>query len=78
MVLLSTPGEGTPYIMAYTGGSAQKWYLFRLHVYESLGISLVEVYERVGKSVILVCKMTQTGYRRILWLCKNRENVLFY
>ena len=45
--------------MAYKGGgggwcSAQKVY----GVYERAGISLVEVYERVGKSVILVCKMT--------------------
>ena len=30
---------------------------FRLYRYERVGISLVEVYERVGKSVISVCKM---------------------
>ena len=36
------------------GSSAQKVY----GVYERVGISPVEVYERVGKSVILVCKMT--------------------
>ena len=36
------------------GSSAQKVY----KVYERVEISLVEVYERVGKSVILVFKMT--------------------
>ena len=41
--------------MAYTGrlrpgGDT----FFRLQVYERAGISLVEVYKRVGKSVILV------------------------
>ena len=34
------------------GGSAQKEYLFRLQVCERVGISLVEGYKRVGKSVI--------------------------
>ena len=29
---------------------------FRLQVYRYIGISLVEVYERIGKSVIAVCK----------------------
>ena len=34
---------------------------FRLHVYERVGISLVEVYNRVVKSVIPVCKEDQKG-----------------
>ena len=34
------------------GGSARKRYIFRLEVYERVGILLVEVYKRVGKSVI--------------------------
>ena len=46
----------------------------RLFVNERVGISLVEVYERLGQSVILVCKMTLKSYRRILW----RENVLVF
>ena len=46
----------------------------RLFVNERVGISLVEVYETLGQSVILVCKMTLKSYRRILW----RENVLFF
>ena len=46
-------GGGVPPIMAYT--------FFRLQVYERIGISLVEVYEIVGKSVISVCKKAQKG-----------------
>ena len=34
---------------------------FRLLVYGRVGISLIEVYERGGKSVILVCKKAQKG-----------------
>ena len=34
------------------GGSARKEYLFRVQVYERVGISLVGVYKRVGTSVI--------------------------
>ena len=30
-----------------------------LQVYERIGISQVEVYEMVGKSIILVCKKAQ-------------------
>ena len=33
---------------------------FRLQVYESVGISLVEVFEKVEKSIISVWKKTQT------------------
>ena len=32
---------------------------FRLQVYESVGISLVEVYKKIGKSVIWVCETAQ-------------------
>ena len=34
---------------------------FRLLVYERVGISLVEVYERVAKYILSVCKKTQEG-----------------
>ena len=41
-------------IMAYTGRLRLKGVpLFRLQVYEKIAILLIEVYERVGKSVIL-------------------------
>ena len=32
---------------------------FRLQVYERVEILVVEVYERVGKSVIWICKKAQ-------------------
>ena len=45
------PGEYS----LYWGGTPQKGYLSQS---SGIGILLVEVYERVGKSVISVCKMT--------------------
>ena len=33
----------------------------RLHVYKGVEMSLAEIYERVGRSVISVCKKTQKG-----------------
>ena len=41
---------------------------FRLQVNERVGISPVEVYERGGKSVMLVCKRPNRVMRCILWL----------
>ena len=40
---------------------------FRPQVHKTVGISLDKVYERVGKSVISVCKISDKGYRRIAW-----------
>ena len=49
-------GEGgTLYSGLYGKASPKRGNLFRLQVYERAGISLVEVYERVVKSVISVC-----------------------
>ena len=45
-----TGGVGTP----YNG-------LYGLLVYERVGILLVEVYKRVGKSVIRVCEKAPKG-----------------
>ena len=42
-------------IIANRGSSAETGSLLRLQVCKRLGISLVEVYDRVGKTVILVC-----------------------
>ena len=42
-------------IIAYRGSSAERGTLLRLQVCKRLGISLVEVYDRVGKTVVLVC-----------------------
>ena len=48
--------------------------LVRLLVYERVGILQVEVFERLGKSVILVSKKAQNGKQIHLWLRKSREN----
>ena len=52
-------------VMVYMGGGGgvldiqpKKGTIFMLQVYERVGISLVEVNERVEKSVILVGNMT--------------------
>ena len=52
---LTPPGGGIIPIIAYRGSSAERGTLLRLQVCKRLGISLVEVYDRVGKTVILVC-----------------------
>ena len=39
----------------------------RSQVYERVGISLVEVFEWVGKFVIAVCERTYRANRHILW-----------
>ena len=50
---------------------------FRILVFERVGISLDEVYERVEKSVISVFKKACSKWLTdcILWLCKSAENV---
>ena len=45
-------GEGYSLQCPLLGGSARKGIFFRLQVYARVGILLVEVYKRVGKSVI--------------------------
>ena len=44
---------------------------------ERVGILLVEVYERVGKSVIWVCERAQRANTWILWLYKVRKTFFF-
>ena len=50
----SSPPGGGGYSQQWPirGGSARKGYLFRLQVYKRVGILQVEVYKRLGKSVI--------------------------
>ena len=56
------------------GGSARKRYLFfGLQVYERVGILLVEVYTRVGKSVIWVCERAQRANRCFYGFIKSRK-----
>ena len=56
-------GGGVLPMMAYIrGGSARQGYLFQSSgPYERVGISLVEVYKRVEKSVIWVSERAQKG-----------------
>ena len=44
-------GGGTPYDGLYGEAPPERGIIFRLQVYEKVGISLAEVYKRVGKSV---------------------------
>ena len=46
------PGGGTPYNDRYGEAPPERGTFFRLQVHERVGISLVEVYKRAGKSVI--------------------------
>ena len=49
-MIVWTPGGGVLPTIVYTGGlPPERGIFFRLRVYERVGISLVEVYERVGK-----------------------------
>ena len=43
------------------GGLRPKGVILRLHLYERVGISLAELYKRVGKSVIWVRERAQKG-----------------
>ena len=54
-------GRGTPYNGLYGEAMPERGIFFRLHVYAMEGILLVEVYKRVGKSVIWVCERAQKG-----------------
>ena len=45
-------GGGTPYNGLYGEALPERGTFFRSQVYERVGISQVEVYKRVGKSVI--------------------------
>ena len=47
--------------MSARGGGTRKGAHFRIRAYDKVGILPVEVYERVGKSVISVDKTAQKG-----------------
>ena len=63
---------GVPPIMAYTGrlrSNCERGTFSRRQVYERVRISIVEVYERVGKSVSFrSVKGPKRANTRILWL----------
>ena len=44
-------GGGTPYDGLYGEAPPERGIFYRLQVYERVGISLVEVYKRVGKKI---------------------------
>ena len=52
-------GVGVLPMMAYEVRLCLKGVPFPVQVYRRAGISLVEVYERVGKIVILLCKQVK-------------------
>ena len=54
-------GGGTAYDGPYGEAPPERGIFFRLQVHERVGISLVEVYKRIGKSVIWVCERAQKG-----------------
>ena len=58
--LTKDPGS-TPYNGLYGEAPPERGIFFRLPVYERVGISLVDVCKRVGKSVIWVCERTPKG-----------------
>ena len=49
-------GEGESYDGLYDEAPPERGTFPRLQVNHRVGVSLVEVYERVGKSVIMVCE----------------------
>ena len=51
-MLTSRPGGGTPCNGLYGEAPPEKETFFRLQVFKRVGISQVEAYKRVGKSVI--------------------------
>ena len=48
-------GVGTPYNSLYGEAPPERGTIFR---YQRVGISLAEVYDKVGKSVIVICERT--------------------
>ena len=52
---------GTPYDGLYGEAPPERGTFFRIQIHGRVGISLVEVYKRVGKSVIWVCERAQNG-----------------
>ena len=67
-----TPVGGTPFGGSYWEASPERSTFFRLQVYKRVCILLVEVYETVRKSVILVGK-GPTGRRDAFNGCEKVE-----
>ena len=65
--------------MAYVYGESppEMGYFFMLQVYDGVGSLLNEVYERVGKSVISVCKKAQKDLTAAFYGCENVEKTFW-
>ena len=68
--------EVIPYNGLYGEAPPERVPFFSLQVYEILGISLVQLYECVGKYVISSVKRLKRANRCISRQCKSWENVL--
>ena len=66
-------GEGLLPIMTYAG----KGYLFRFQVYERVGVSLVNGYEREG-AVISVCEKDLKGPVNGFYGCKRDKKPFWF
>ena len=66
--------------MAYKGRlpPPERGTFFSLQVYESVGILLVEVYKRTGKSVISVCKKARKGKQMHFMVVKVKVSLSLY
>ena len=70
-------GGNNAYDSLYGQAPPERGILFRLQVYERGGISLGEVYKRLGKSVIWVCERAQRTEQMNVMALKSRDNVSF-
>ena len=73
--VITFPG-GIPYHGLYGEASPGKDTFFRTRVHKRVGISIVEVYERIGKSVVLVCNnghqmhfLSAKQFEKTFWFC---------
>ena len=71
---------GAPYNYLYGEVPPERGTFFRLQVYKRVGISLLEVFERVWKSVISLGKKRKRA-KRSIYGCENVEKtfcIFFY
>ena len=71
------PGWGTPYNGLYREAPPERGIFFRLQVYEKVGVLLVEVYERVGESVIWAVKRSKGLPDEFYGFIKLRKRSIF-
>ena len=74
--VITFPG-GIPYHGLYGEASPVKDTFFRTRVHKRVGISTVEVYERIGKSVVLVFNnghqmhfLSAKQFEKTFWFCE--------